>query len=265
MKITIIGVGNIGGAIARGLSQGSIFNASDISCADMSVELLQKMKDFNPDFHVTTKAEEVVEGADIIIVAVKPWRVESVFEQIREKLNLEKQIIISIAAGVTFQDLQNILSKGHDCMAKPSIFRVMPNTAIEKKSSMTLVASHNATAEQEQLVVNIFNELGKAMLIEERLMGAGTALASSGIAFALRYIRAAMEGGVELGFYPKQAQEVVAYTVKGAVDLLLANQTNPESEIDKVTTPGGTTIKGLNEMEHAGFTSSVIRGLKACK
>ncbi len=265
MKITIIGVGNIGGAIARGLSQGSIFKASDISCADMSEELLKRMTDFNPDFKVTTKAEEVVAGADILIVAVKPWRVESVFDQIKDYLNLEKQIIISIAAGVTFQDLQRILSKGHDCMARPSIFRVMPNTAIEKKSSMTFVASHNATAEQEQLVVNIFNELGNAMLIEERLMGAGTALASSGIAFALRYIRAAMEGGVELGFYPKQAQEAVAYTVKGAVDLLLANQSNPETEIDKVTTPGGTTIKGLNEMEHAGFTSAVIRGLKACK
>ena len=103
------------------------------------------------------------------------------------------------------------------------------------------------------------------MLVEERLMGAGTALASSGIAFALRYIRAAIEGGVELGFYPKQAQEIVVHTVKGATDLLLENKSNPEMEIDKVTTPGGITIKGLNEMEMSGFTSSVIKGLKASK
>ena len=141
----------------------------------------------------------------------------------------------------------------------------MPNTAIEVLSSMTFVSAHNATKEQCDLIVNIFNELGNAMLVEERLMGAGTALASSGIAFALRYIRAAIEGGVELGFYPKQAQEIVVHTVKGATDLLLENKSNPEMEIDKVTTPGGITIKGLNEMEMSGFTSSVIKGLKASK
>ena len=141
----------------------------------------------------------------------------------------------------------------------------MPNTAIEVMSSMTFVSARNASKEQTDLIIHIFNELGNAMLVEERLMGAGTALASSGIAFALRYIRAAIEGGVELGFYPKQAQEIVVHTVKGAVDLLLENKSNPETEIDKVTTPGGITIKGLNEMELSGFTSSVIRGLKASK
>ena len=130
---------------------------------------------------------------------------------------------------------------------------------------MTFVSSCNATHEQEELVVNLFNELGSAMLIEENLMTAGTALASSGIAFAMRYIRASSEGGVELGFYPDQAKEIVLKTVKGAVDLLLANKSNPETEIDKVTTPGGITIRGLNEMELAGFTPSVIRGLKASK
>ena len=131
MKITIIGVGNIGGAIARGLSQGSIFKASDISCADMSEELLKRMTDFNPDFKVTTKAEEVVAGADILIVAVKPWRVESVFDQIKDYLNLEKQIIISIAAGVTFQDLQRILSilRLASSMRKNHEHRTLHNTS----------------------------------------------------------------------------------------------------------------------------------------
>lgn len=119
----------------------------------------------------------------------------------------------------------------------------MPNTAIEVKSSLTFISACNASEDQINLVLSIFNELGKAILIEERLMEAGTALASSGIAFALRYIRAAIEGGVELGFYPKQAQEIVVHTVKGAIDLLLENQSNPEAEIDKVTTPGGITIK----------------------
>ena len=109
------------------------------------------------------------------------------------------------------------------------------------------------------------SDLGSAMLIDEQLMSAGTALASSGIAYAMRYIRAATEGGVELGFYPDQAKEIVLNTVKGAVDLLLANKTNPETEIDKVTTPGGLTIKGLNKMEEEGFTPAVIKGLKATR
>lgn len=266
MKITIIGAGNIGGAIARGLAQGSLFKASDITCTAQSEETLQKMKAANPDFILTHDNVAAAKGADLILIAVKPWRVETIIEEIKPALDFNRQMIVSVAAGITFEQLNTFLTKNdYDCMAMPAIFRIMPNTAIEVMSSMTFVAARNASAEQTDLILRVFNELGNAMLIEERLMAAGTALASSGIAFALRYIRAAIEGGVELGFYPRQAQEIVVHTVKGAVDLLLENKSNPEMEIDKVTTPGGITIKGLNEMELSGFTSSVIRGLKASK
>ena len=261
MKITIIGAGNIGGAIARGLAKGHMFKASDITCTAQSDTTLEKMRNTNPDFVLSLDNVEAVKGADIIVIAVKPWRVEEI-------IDYDKQIIVSVAAGITFDLLNTYLTKNtgfDDCLTTPTIFRIMPNTAIEVLSSMTFVAARNASKEQTDLIINIFNELGNAMLVEERLMSAGTALASSGIAFALRYIRAAIEGGVELGFYPKQAQEIVVHTVKGAVDLLLENKSNPETEIDKVTTPGGITIKGLNEMELSGFTSSVIRGLKASK
>ena len=226
------------------------------------------MRNTNPDFVLSLDNVEAVKGADIIVIAVKPWRVEEIIDQIKGILDYDKQIIVSVAAGITFDLLNPYLTKNtgfDDCLTTPTIFRIMPNTAIEVLSSMTFVAARNASKEQTDLIINIFNELGNAMLVEERLMSAGTALASSGIAFALRYIRAAIEGGVELGFYPKQAQEIVVHTVKGAVDLLLENKSNPETEIDKVTTPGGITIKGLNEMELSGFTSSVIRGLKASK
>lgn len=267
MKITIIGAGNIGGAIARGLAKGSLFKPSDITCTAQSQETLDKMKAINPDFVLSVDNIASVKNADIIVIAVKPWRVETIIDEIRAELNYDKQIIVSIAAGITFEQLNTYLTRNtdFDCLATPSIFRIMPNTAIEVLSSMTFVSARNASQQQTDLIIQIFNEMGNAMLVEERLMGAGTALASSGIAFALRYIRAAIEGGVELGFYPKQAQEIVVHTVKGAVDLLLENKSNPETEIDKVTTPGGITIKGLNEMELSGFTSSVIRGLKASK
>ena len=256
MRISIIGSGNIGGAIARGLAKGTMFKASDITCTAQSDETLEKMRKIDPDFILTHDNVEAARNADIIIIAVKPWRVEMIIDEIKSVLDFEKQMIVSVAAGVTFDLLNTYLTKNtdFDCLATPTIFRIMPN-----------VSARNASKEQTDLIIHIFNELGNAMLVEERLMGAGTALASSGIAFALRYIRAAIEGGVELGFYPKQAQEIVVHTVKGAVDLLLENKSNPEMEIDKVTTPGGITIKGLNEMELSGFTSSVIRGLKASK
>lgn len=268
MKITIIGAGNIGGAIARGLAKGHIFKASDITCTAQSEATLAKIKNTNADFVLSLDNIEASKNADIIVIAVKPWRVEEIIGQIKGVLNYDKQIIVSVAAGITFEQLNDYLTRNtrsNDCPATPTIFRIMPNTAIEVLSSMTFVASCNASEEQTNLIIDIFNELGNAMLVEERLMSAGIALASCGIAFALRYIRAAIEGGVELGFYPKQAQEIVVHTVKGAVNLLLENKNNPEIEIDKVTTPGGTTIKGLNEMELSGFTSSVIRGLKASK
>jgi pyrroline-5-carboxylate reductase len=267
IKVTIIGTGNIGGAIARGLSQGTVVKVADITCADRSQASLDKLLAYNPAFCVSLDNNEAVRRADIVMIAVKPWMVQSVVEEIKPSMDYGRQMVVSVAAGVTFEQLTAYLAKEQDAANRstPPVFRVIPNTAVEALSSMTFVSASNATKEQTELVMRIFSELGNAMLVDERLMAAGTALASSGIAFALRYMRASIEGGVELGFYPQEAQEIVVHTVKGAVDLLLANHSNPEQEIDRVTTPGGITIRGLNEMELSGFTSAVIRGLKASK
>ena len=99
--------------------------------------------------------------------------------------------------------------------------------------------------------------------IPESQMGATTALTSCGIAYVLKYIQAAMQAGIEMGVCPKDAQKMVAQSVKGAAELILNNDTHPSVEIDKVTTPGGITIKGINELDHAGFTSAVIKAIKA--
>ncbi len=260
MKLAVIGSGNMGGAIARGLAKGNIFTAKDITCTAQSDNTLNKMREADADFNVTHDNASAAAGADIIIIAVKPWKVEGVIKEMLPSIHPEKQIIVSVAAGIDCKTLLEMV----EGTEKTAIFRVIPNTAIEVGSSMTFVSSLNATQEQTDLIMRMFDELGKTMLVEESQLEAGTALASCGIAFAFRYIRAAMEGGVELGIRAADARDIVAYTVKGAADLLLEKKTHPESEIDKVTTPGGITIKGLNEMEHAGFTSSVIRGLKAC-
>ncbi|MDR3260763.1 MAG: pyrroline-5-carboxylate reductase [Tannerella sp.] len=263
MKLTIIGAGNMGGAIACGLANGSIINACGITCSDRSLDALEKIKKTNPSIHTTTDNKEAVQKADIVLIAVKPWLTETVLHEIKSGLDYKKQVIISIVAGVTFEQLTKFIEKEGE--NPPALFRLIPNTAIGVQNSMTFISAQQASQEQINTVVSIFNELGATLLVEERLMAAGTALASCGIAYAFRYIRAATEGGVELGFYPDQAKNIVLQTLKGAVALLEANGAHPETEIDKVSTPGGITIKGLNEMEHAGFTSAVIRGLKASR
>lgn len=262
MKLLIIGGGNMGGAIAQGLTLGTVIQAKDITVVDPGQKQLDALKAFNPDINcVSILPENIIRETDIIMFAVKPWLIQSVIDDIKFKLDYKKQLIISIAAGISFDQLTTYLKKDQIDTA-PALYRVVPNTAIAVRQSITFVSSINATDEQDIIVLKMFEELGSAMLIQESQIPAATSLASCGIAYAMRYVRAAMEGGVELGFYPDVAKNIVLQTIKGAVELLQTNNTHPEVEIDKVTTAGGITIQGLNEMEHAGFTSAVIKGLK---
>jgi pyrroline-5-carboxylate reductase len=264
MKITIIGAGNMGGAIACGLAKSSAANACEITCSDRSKEALEKVSRANPSIRTVSDNKKAVQDADIVLIAVKPWLTGEVVNEIKAGLDYRRQTVISIVAGVTFAQLTHFLEKEGE--EPPVLFRLIPNTAVSVQGSMTFIAAQGASPQQTEAVALMFNALGATLTVDERLMGAGTALASCGIAYAFRYIRAATEGGVELGFYPEQAKDIVLQTLKGAVALLEANGSHPEAEIDRVSTPGGITIRGLNEMEQAGFTSAVIRGLKAsCK
>jgi len=257
LKIAIIGAGNMGGAIARGLSKGKLIQSKNIRVSDISQTNLDAIKAYDPEITVSNSNEEIIEGADIVVVAVKPWLVWTIVEAIESRIDYKNQIIVSIAAGVDFEQLTKFLD------TDATIFRVIPNTAIDVLQSVSTIASFNASKEQEELIVSLFAELGKAYLVPELQLNAFMSLSSCGIAYAFRYIRAATEGGVEMGIYPNIAKEVVIQTLRGAIDLLEANDTHPEVEIDKVTTPGGITIKGLNEMEANGFSNAVIKGLKA--
>ena len=257
LKIAVIGAGNMGGAIARGLASGSFSFTTDIRVSDISEQHLEALKSFSPPIQTTTSNVEVITNADIIILAVKPWLVEKIADEIRKKINYKKQIIVSIAAGIDF----NVLAKQFDENA--TFFRVVPNTAIDVKQSVSIVSSHQAEESQLALISEIFGELGKIFVVPESQLNAYMSLSSCGIAYAFRYIRAAMEGGVEMGIPARTAKEVVMQTLRGAIELMEVTNSHPEIEIDKVTTPGGITIKGLNEMEANGFTNAVIKGLKA--
>lgn len=260
MKVGIIGAGNMGGAIACGLASGRIVDSCDIciTCPNRRGEL-DKIKAFDPEVKVSTNIIDAVNGCDIIILAVKPWMLDNVLAELEGTIDFSRQILASVVAGVELSHYEEYA--GTD--KKPAIFRLIPNIAISVQESMTFIAAKNASQEQIKAVSDIFAEMGKVMLVDEHLMGAGSSIASCGIAYAMRYIRAAMEGGVELGLSPVQAQEAVMQTLIGAVKILQSSGNHPESEIDKVTTPGGYTIKGLNAMEKNNFTTAVIEGLKA--
>lgn len=263
MKITIIGAGNMGGAIARGFAAKGVFAASDITCCDRSDATLEKLVADAPGIQISKNNAEAVKGSDIVLFAVKPWILQSAVEEVKQSLDYSRQLIISIAAGVGLDRLDEIFAKADGTV--PQLVYLIPNIAVEVGAGVFFYCSKNASVQNLALVQDLFGQVGFAKQVEEKQMTAGTALASCGIAYVFRYIRANVEGGVEMGFYPKDAQEIVLGTIKGAVELLLAHGTHPEQEVDKVTTPGGITIKGLNAMEEAGFTNAVIKGLKAGK
>lgn len=258
MKIGIIGAGNMGGAIIRGIAfQGKIAAKDMIVASPNRKGELDALKEEFPEINITQNNSEAA-YADYTVIAVKPWLLDVVLKQISPVLLEHKTTIISIVAGITCSEISEMI----DYTAK--VVRVIPNTAIVVGESMNFITTDIAQLEAKK-VEKLFAPLGKTMIIDEKDMQAACALSSCGIAYAFRYIRAASEGGVELGIPADKAKEIVMQTLKGAVALLEKTGNHPETEIDKVTTPGGITIKGLNAMERYGFTTSVIEGLKASK
>ena len=254
--ISIIGAGTMGSAIVSGLIE-SNYNPSLITIANPHQDNLKQLIPLG--VNVTTDNVDAIKGADLIRIAVKPCILPLVLSQLKNNIDYHKQEITIVVAGVSGNDISSMLVKD-DKVALPILSIAMPNTAMRVRKSMTFIVQVNG---QAYTAIPVFEMLGKTMIIEERLLPAATALASCGIAYAMRYVRAACAGGVELGFKASQAQEIVAETIDGAAYLLSLPGAHPESEIDKVTTPGGLTIKGLNAMEAAGFTNAVIAGLKA--
>ena len=167
-------------------------------------------------------------------------------------------MLISIAAGINLGELWNMLN----CQPLP-LFRVIPNTGISEMQSMTLITSAYATSEQAKQVLDIFNEMGLAILLPEEKFAAATSMTSCGIAYALKYIQAAMQAGVELRIRPTDGMKILAQSLRGAAELIFNTVTHTSLEIDKVCTPRGLTIKGINTLAHDGFPSHIINALTA--
>jgi pyrroline-5-carboxylate reductase len=252
-KIAIIGGGNLGTAIAEGLINSGFEQPQNIIITKRNIATLMQLQEKGAK--ISTSNEEAANFADYIILAVKPFQIREVLEKLKPALNPQKHVLISVVTGIWVKDMQEVLGNEY------AIFRSMPNTAIAIQQSMTCISADNASAQQVAYVTELFNQLGKTVFIEEKLMDAATVLAACGTAYAMRYIRANIQGGIEIGFSAATASLIAAQTVKGAAELLLQKNTHPEQEIDKVTTPMGCTIAGLNEMEHQGFSSSLIKGV----
>ena len=256
MNITVIGAGNMGGALIHGWAKSG--KLSSITISDKNEVLLASFKEKYPSINITTDNVAAVKGADIVIVVVKPWLMPVVLDEIKPALNLDKQIVVSDAANFTTEKLAEQLgTSGQFCY-------VIPNIAAEFGASMSFIAKGKDTSEDSLSKVKALYDLcGDTLVVTENLVGPGMMMASCGIAYVMRYIRAQMEGGCEMGFYPQQAKQIALQTMQGAVSLLKETGLHPEEAIDKVTTPGGVTIKGLNELDHCGFNSAVIKSLKA--
>jgi pyrroline-5-carboxylate reductase len=253
LRITIIGAGNIGMAIANGLAESKRFPAGDITLTRRTTGLLAEMG--RRGFAVEADNRLAVGTADVVIVAVEPQQIDGVLQEIAPELKPGRHVLISVVTGVSTQQIARQLGAG------VPVVRAMPNTAIAVRESMTCLASERGDGAAIDIARSIFDTVGKTVVIEEEEMIAATALGACGVAFFLRAIRAASQGGIEIGFHSQDALAIAAQTARGAATLLLSMQNHPEYEIDRVTTPRGCTIAGLNRMEHEGFSSAMIRGI----
>ncbi|MCB0744108.1 MAG: pyrroline-5-carboxylate reductase [Ignavibacteriales bacterium] len=250
--ISIIGCGNIGSAIANGLVSTG-YKPSQIYLTKRKAKDLEEYK--SKGFNTATDNKIAVAKSEIIILAVTPQQLNVVLDDIKSAINIKKHIIMSVVSGASIKQIKNNIG-----MEVP-VVRVMPNTAIAIQESMTCICADERDASSVELAKQIFDSVGKTIQINEDLMGAATALCACGTAFFLRAVRAASQGGIEIGFHSHEALVMAAQTAKGAATMLLKEGKHPEREIDKVTTPQGITISGLNQMEHNGFSSSMIKGI----
>lgn len=252
MKIAIIGTGNLGVSIAKGLIVSNAFTTLHLT--KRKIDTIKGYEEYSK-VSVGTDNKEAIRNSDILIFCVQPLQLEEILHEIKGELT-EKHVLISTVTGFKIDRIEEIVGNQF-------IIRAMPNTAIAVGKSMTCLCSKEKGQKRIAIAEAIFNRMGSSIIIAEEKMQAATVICASGIAFWMRLIRATTQGAVQLGFDAKIAQELAMQTCLGAASLLIESGNHPEEEIDKVTTPRGCTIEGLNEMEHNGLSSSLIQGIQS--
>ena len=251
MKVAIIGAGSLGQSIGKGLLTNKV-----VSSLYLTKRNTNSIKDFENYDEVILSSDntEAVVNSDILIFAVQPRHLNNILKNILPHLD-KNHVLISVITGFSIAKIEAIVGE------ELSIVRAMPNTAASVAESMTCLSPNTKGKEKIELAKTIFNSLGVSMEIPEEQLQAATVICASGIAFWMRLIRATTQGAIQLGFEAHEAHELAMQTCFGAATLLKESGNHPEAEIDRVTTPGGCTIEGLNEMEHQGLSSSLIKGI----
>ncbi len=252
-QVAIIGTGNIGRAMALGLADAGRFQPSEIILTRRSVDRLEDLK--QRGFLIQADNRDAVQRADLVVIAVEPHNLDELLQEIAPDLDPERHLLVSVVSGAEIAAIQHQIGK------HLPIARAMPNTGIALGRSMTCLAMNTDDEQIRENVVSLFECVGRTLIIGEEMMTPATALCACGIAFFLRAIRAAAQGGIEIGFHADDALRMAAQTALGAAKLVLERPEHPEREIDRVTTPRGCTISGLNELEHQGFSSALIKGI----
>jgi pyrroline-5-carboxylate reductase len=254
-RLAIIGCGNIGLSLLQGLLKDKTIPAGNITVTRRNIDGLAYLREAG--VKITSDNTRAVMDSDLVVIAVKPYNIVSILEEMKNYLHPDNHILVSVTAGVEINEIQERIG------LQMPVFRAMPNISASVGKSVSCICHNDVGSDDIESVRSLFDSLGTTMIIDEELMQSATILGACGVAYVMRFIRAMIQGGIQIGFDAKTASEIVNQTVKGAAELLIQRQGHPESEIDKVTTPKGCTIVGLNEMEHNGFSSSLIKGIVA--
>ncbi len=252
-RIAILGAGNIGLSLAEGFLRSQKILPGNLCLTRRRTHLLSHIK--GSGVHILKDNAEAVEMSDIVIISVEPQQIDGVLRAIRPVIDRGRHTIISVVTGVTIKQVEQITGEG------VAIVRAMPNIAISVGESMTCIAGNSNNDKALDYAHSLFDIVGLTLVINEDEMIAATAIGACGVAFFLRAIRAASQGGIEIGLQSEHALTIATQVARGAAALLLSAKSHPEQEIDKVTTPKGCTIAGLNLMEYEGFSSAMIKGI----
>lgn len=272
--VTVIGAGNMGGALVRGFFRTTAEAPLRIIATAHGEATLQRLAAECPGVETTTDNAAAAAAADVVIIAVKPWLVDSVVGEIRQAA--AGKLVCSVAAGVSAQHIAEVFAAGAEAAdgagVPAAVFCAMPNIAAQYGQSMTFIEENgaagadgcpSAAAEGLETLRTLFSRVGDVFVGSAKQLEAGMMVSGCGVAYVMRFLRAMALGGVELGFRPADAERIAEQTMLGAVSILQGSGEHPEAAIDRVTTPGGYTIRGLNALDAAGFNAAVVSALRA--
>ncbi len=255
-EIAFLGGGNMAEALIKGILAAGAVRAGQMSVTDISTDRLEFLKK-TYGIIVQKSNKEAMSQADVALLCVKPQVIDKVLEEIAPTADSGK-LVISIAAGITLARIEKALT------ANPRVVRAMPNTpALVLAGAAGLAGGKHATSEDLALAQNIFNSVGRAVVVEEKLMDAVTGLSGCGPAYVFMIIDALSDAGVKTGLPRQLALELAAQTVFGSAKMVLETMEHPGKLRDMVTSPGGATIEGLHALEKGNLRATLMNAVEA--